>query len=154
MIALVCAWIGLFASYLVFAGQASTDELVAGAICAAAASLWWAVTRRASAHRFAFDQGCWAAAGRAWLKLPRATLSVAQVLLRALGRPQAGAVDRRFYAHGRRADPAECGRRAVGVLAASLAPDSFVLRTPADREEIVVHGLTRGEPTNDPRWPI
>ena len=45
-----------------------------------------------------------------------------------------GKVVRRFFARGRRSDPADGERRAIGVLAASIAPDSFVLRTLAERD--------------------
>ena len=154
MIASLCAWVCLVAIYLLLAGQVSGDEIVAGAVCAAAAVIWWVGTHRASDHRFAFDAGSWAAVGRACRNLPWAVLSVGAVLLRALVRPEAGEVAHWFFAHGRRTDPGDGGRRAIGVLAASLAPDSFVLRTPAERDEIVVHTLVPGEPPKDPRWPI
>ena len=148
------AWICLFAAYLVFAGRASLDEGVAGAVFAAAAVLWWIATGRASSHAFSFDAASWRAVGRACRKLPGATLSVGAALLSAVTGRQGGAVAHGFYAHGGHGDPADAGRRAIGVLAASLAPDSFVLRTPAERDEIVVHALPAGEPSKDPRWPI
>ena len=155
MIALLCAWMCLFAAYLLFAGQVSLDEVVAGSLCAAMAVLWWEATRRVSTHSFAFEAASWAAVGRACRSLPGATLSVALALLRSVVSRDGGEVAHWFFAHGQRTAPLDSGRRAVGVLAASLTPDSFVLRTPVMRDEIVVHALPRGgEPPVDPRWPI
>ena len=154
VIAILCVWACLFATYLLFAGQLSADEAVAGAVCAAAAVLWWVRARRASARAFAFDVGSWAAAGRACRKLPGTTLTVAGVLLRALVHRETGQVTHWLFAHGQRADPFDSGRRAVVVLAASIAPDGFVVRTPMERGEIVVHTFPSGETSRDPRWPV
>lgn len=154
MIALLCVWACLLATYLLFAGSVSADEVVAGALCAASAVLWWVATRRTSAHTFAFGPGCWAAAWRALRGLPGATLSVATMVLRTRAGGQVGEVTSCFFDNGRRTDPSDGGRRAIGVLAASLAPDSFVLRTPVERDEIIIHAVVAREPPKDPRWPI
>ena len=154
MIAPLCAWACLLAFYLIMAGQLSLDEVGAGAVCAAAGVLWWSITRRASARTFSFDFESCTATGRACRNLPHGTFAVAAALLRTIRDGKGGAVATGLFAHGQKVDPADSGRRAVGVIAASLAPDSFVLRTPSARDEIVVHTFPPGEPPKNPRWPI
>ena len=49
---------------------------------------------------------------------------------------------------------AAAGRRAVAMLAASAAPDGYVVALKDDEDSLLLHRLVPRQPSPDRRWPI
>ncbi len=149
----LAGWAILAAAYLLFAGQFSGDEFAMSVLGGLAASLWAVALGRTAVQRFRFERGAGDATGRALAGVPGATAGVALALLKAAAAGGGGEVRSQAFTYGRVAEPQDAGRRAVAVLARSLAPDSFVLRAHEgeDRLELHVMGDTAAE---DPRWAV
>ena len=150
----VWVWLGGTASYLVLAGQVSVDEVVAGVTLGGLSVVWHAVVCRCSRHRFTFERHAGLALLRAIAGFPGAIPRVGSRLAIALVRDVSGHTAEQPFHRGRLDDPRDKARRATVLLAASLAPDSYVLRLPVDEETIVIHGITSRSPSTDPRWPV
>ena len=146
-------WLGGTASYMVLAGQFSADEVVAAVLLGGLGAGWHFAVLHDGARRFHFDRPALRAIGSALLGLPGATLRVgARLAAGLLHRAEGRRVEQPF--HRGTADSAEDrGRRAVVVLATSLAPDSYALRLPLDEDTITFHVLTGSSPGGDPQWP-
>lgn len=159
MAGFVVVWLAAAGSYVLFAGQFSPDELGAAALCGLCAAFWSSSLNRAAFIQFRFERGTLAAAIRAIAGLPAATVRVAVALFRVLVTRKtaktwfAQTVGEPFI-HGLRLNPADAGRRATAILARSLAPDSFIVRTPEGREEIEVHNLLGAPAMKSARWAI
>lgn len=149
----VFVWLACFASYLILAGQFSLDELAAAALLGVVGAAWHRAILGTQARRFAFEPRAALVIGQALWGLPLATVNVGRQLVTGLLRPAEGQRIARVFAHGRQNSPRDAGRRAVVVLATSLAPDAYVLRVPLDEDTIMTHALTDTAPGNDPRWP-
>ena len=108
---------------------------------------------RGDARRFAFDTRALGEIGRALKGLPGATVRVGGCLVRAILHGAAGRQAAVPFDIGLRGEPAEAGRRALVVLATSLAPDSFVLRVPGSKGQLLYHALSGHVPGGDRRWP-
>ena len=137
-------WAVLFALYVLFVGSLSLNEGLVGAASAAISCLWWAKAGRIGGKRF----DGWASAlrplGGALVALPAATMTVAHQLVMVVlrGGPD-GAVAHRSgndnaWAHADR--PAD---RACGLIAASLAPDTYIVRDDGGDGGILDHALAR-----------
>lgn len=139
------AWVVLFALYLLFAGSFSLDEAATGAAAATLACLWWALGGRRGGMRFAGWTRHLGRLAKATLALPAATARVAGQLVHHIryGRPPGRTLyERDAESAWAVADtPAE---RALGLIAKSLAPDSFVLREKGGDAGIVEHRLSGG----------
>jgi len=139
------AWVVLLALYMLFAGSFSLDEAATGAAAATLACLWWAFGSRRGGMRFAGWTGQLGSIGRAILTLPRATGRVAGQLVHHIryGRPPGRTLYERDAdsAWANAEAPAE---RALGLIAKSLTPDSFVLREKGGDAGIVEHRLSGG----------
>lgn len=140
------AWVVLFALYMLFAGSVSLDEAATGAAAATLACLWWAFGGRRGGMRFDGWTRHLGPLGRAVLALPAATARVAGHLVLPIRRrepPGTTAFERDADSAWAVADaPAE---RALGLIAKSLAPDSFVLREKGGDAGIVEHRLSSGD---------
>jgi len=141
MFGFVLVWIASAAAYLLFAGGFGADELAAAAACGLAGALWSAALARAAPARLRIGAAELGELGRAVAGLPRAAAQVAAELGRAIVEGGGGAIVRQALPPGVQGD---AGRRAVAVLARSLAPDSFVVRDQAGGGEVVAHVLVRG----------
>ncbi len=150
----VGVWVTCSLAYLVLAGQVSLDEGAAAIVLGAGGALFWLGLRRVSDHRFHFGRLAGFTFARAMAGLPAGTFRVGRTLLAALSGDAFGRRLEQPFHGGESDDPSEAGRRATVVLAASLAPDSFVLRVERGRDMIAVHALADKVPSNDPRWPI
>lgn len=159
--AAVWVWLAVAAAYMVLAGQFSLDEVAAAAALGVFGALWHRAVLGAGARRFSVDGEALVAIGRAIAGLVPATVEVGARLAftladpaqgRARGTAQGRRVERPFTG-GRQGDPREAGRRAIAVLATSLAPDAYVLRVPLDEDTILYHAITDHVPGGDPRWP-
>ncbi len=141
----VAIWIALALAYLVFAGSLSVNEGLATLVCATLGTAWWWVAGRRGGVRFRFDGAVLRPLGPALLGMPRQTARAGRHLIKALlGRAAGGATRDRSAAeipwatpHGDTA-PAV---RAVGLFAASLAPDSYVLTLDREHGTVATHAL-------------
>ena len=140
-------WIVLAGTYVLFVGSFGTNEAIACAASASLAALWWHQVARRGGTRFAIPPGAVTAIARAAAGLPARTAWVAARLAGAcLGVDGSGSSRTRpLSASGwpgatARGDEGATGR-ALGLLAASLAPDSYVLRLNTARRDIVEHTL-------------
>jgi len=141
----------LLGCYLLFAGQLSTDEVIAGVCCAAAAAAVSFTVPFIAERHFSFT-------GVPWAKLIGRTLAslasdVPKVGMRLL-RPVSSAGLQRWPLASPGDDPRTTARRALVTLAASLAPNSYVAAVLGGRGELLVHSLAPAEPPHDPEWPL
>ncbi|RYC32292.1 hypothetical protein D3273_09700 [Lichenibacterium minor] len=146
-------WLGGAAAYLVLAGQLSPDEIAAAVLLGGLGAGWHFAVMHDGARTFRFERPALRTVGTSFAGLPGATLRVGARLAAALVRPVAGRRVEHDFHRGTADDPRDRGRRAVVVLATSLAPDSYALDLPLDEETIVFHALTASGPSRDPRWP-
>ena len=153
MVGFIFVWAMLAVAYVLFAGQPSAEELAFAVGCGLVAAVWSASLRRAAPLKLRYERGAATALARAVAGLPSGTWRVGLKLVRAVATASGGASSTRSFVHGRADDPRDAGRRAVAVLALSLAPDKFVLRTPGGRDEIELHELAAAQPKGDARWP-
>ncbi len=149
--ALLHALVG-FGLYLVFAGQLSRHELITGAVLALAVAGWAVALRACCSARLAVNTDHI----RRWLQaivgLAGATIRTGGALLAVIAKRASPRTDVSSFVHGPADEPGANGRRATAVLAASLAPDSFVVRTPADENRVLIHRLAPTQRTPDPLW--
>lgn len=134
----------LFGLYVLFVGSISVNEAIAGGLSTILATLWWVRIGRMNGVRFAG----WLAAMRplasALVTLPGATMKVARQLggVVVRGAPPGAVAYRReedsTWAFADR--PAE---RAFGLIAASLSPDSYIVREDGGDKGTLDHALAR-----------
>lgn len=152
MLAAIVAWCLAFAGYLLFAGEFSRHELATAAVLAGGAVLWTFLIRRCAPRRFAFSPhhvGAWLGAVGA---AAPATVRVFAVLARiAASGGSPGRTASVSFLRGAEDDPRDRARRATAVLAASLAPDSFVVRAQSRHDDALIHTILSPRP-RDPRW--
>jgi hypothetical protein len=139
-------WVVLAGLYVLFVGSFSLSEAIAGSVSAALGCAWWVHTGGRGDIRFPGGIGELRPLGTALLGLPGATLRVASELAGTVARGSPlGTVGYRRDAGSAWARADEPGERALGLVAASLAPDSFVLREDAGDSGILDHRLVRDE---------
>jgi hypothetical protein len=135
--------------YLLLAGSAGGDEVVAAVACATAGVAASLLLRRCGDRQFDFRG---VAIARPLLQaLRRMPGETGQVGWRmTMGRAAAGALCRR---PGSAPDASTHGAatRAIGVLATSVTPNSFVVAELLGRQEVLVHELA--PPSAPPRAP-
>jgi multisubunit Na+/H+ antiporter MnhE subunit len=122
------AWVGSAAVYLLFAGQASPHELIAGLGASVLVAAFAIIAHRAAAAPMRLRLPWLRVIGGVAKDLVVDTVRVGAALLR----PRPGTLSRVGA-------PTEPGRRAVAILAASVAPNSFVVR--AGDDGMVLHRL-------------
>lgn len=142
----------VLAGYLLLAGQATGTEIGTGLMLAAMLAAWSVpdLSGTGPSRNKVRHLRRW---GRMLAQLPGATARTAVVLARVavLG----GSPGRAWtlpFVHGPTRDRDAAARRATAVLAASFAPDSFVVRLPPGRDQALVHAITPLPHTPDPRW--
>ncbi|GJE40542.1 hypothetical protein [Methylobacterium persicinum] len=141
-LAIAAVWLLLFALYILCAGSLSLNEGLAGAVTAALGSIWWAFAGRGGGMRFSGWMSGLGPVGHAILGLPGATGRVAGQLVHAvIGGGPRGSVAYERDAESAWANAELPAERALGLIAASLAPDSFVLREKGGDTGIVMHTL-------------
>lgn len=151
--AAIFVWLAGAAAYMVLAGQFSLDEVVAAVILGGLGAGWHFAMMHDGARRFSFERPALRTIGSSLLGLPGATLRVGARLASALLHSVEGRRIEHPFHRGTAADTRDRGRRAVVVLATSLAPDSYAIDMPVDEETISYHALTGANPSRDPRWP-
>ncbi len=125
------AWVVLAAAYLLFAGQVSRNEIIAGLGASVAAGVYAAVAHRAQAAPLRLRLAWPRVIAAALRSLVVDTLRVGLALLRA----RRGSLARRRMG----TDEAAPGPRAVTILSLSLAPNAFVVRAADD--SLLLHRL-------------
>jgi len=138
-------WFALALTYLVFAGTLSVNELLAAIVCATLGTAWWWSVGRRGGMRFRFDRAVLRPLGAALLDLPRQTVRAGRHLIEAVfGYGAGGATRERSAADvgwATPVGPTAPAARAVGLLAASLAPDSFVLTLDRTHGTVATHAI-------------
>ena len=141
----VAIWIALALVYLAFAGTVSVNEALAAIVCATLGTAWWWGVGRRGGVRFRFDRAVLRPLGPAIRGLPRGTARAGGHLIAAMRRPGAAGRTCLRSADGldwaTAAGPTAPAARAVGLLAASLAPDSFVLALDRAHGTVATHAL-------------
>lgn len=145
MIARVAEWLALVALYLLFAGTASLPEGMA-AVAAAGFVIFYRICLLRVARPLAVEPRPWLAAlpGTAW-SLVRDPALVGIALLGALWRgeaPSSGFIATPFLDQG--SDPAARGRRALTVLAGSVAPNRYIVALSWPAARMISHCLAGG----------
>ncbi len=154
MLATSLTWAGLFALYLLFAGQASAAEIVAGTLVAGAGVALRTVVHHVERLKLGFDGPWGRLAGRALRSIAHDATRVAWGLLRATaGAPLGGGVVRQRFEPGG-STPQASARRAVVTLAVSVAPNGFVLAVEDQSEGLLLHRLVPQPQAGDPLWPV
>jgi multisubunit Na+/H+ antiporter MnhE subunit len=154
------AWALLTGLYLVFAGQVSVSEVVAGVLAGLAAALLSVAVRSKAKRRFRFHGVPWLLLlGRPALVLVTDTARAGGALARAVlhgpevhGAPE-GATVRQAFARGGD-DAQDAARRGLVTLGVSLTPNSYVLRILDERDEMRLHRLAEREPSANQAWPL
>lgn len=145
------AWVILFAFYLLFAGQASRAEACAGALAALAGIGLQLFVRLRSQRSMRLAAPWLTLAGRVGASLACDTMRVGGALARViLGADVRGRTRPQTFVPGGDA-PEAAGRRALVVLAASMAPNGFVWR---EGSGLLVHRLVPTPPADDTQWPV
>lgn len=153
MLRTLTAWVALAGFYLLFAGQISVTEIIAG-VPATLACAGFAVLLHGAQSRRLRLRAPWPR----MVLMPLAALlpdvaKVGGVLVRALWRRPSGTVgvvSRQPFRHGGDGD---AGRRALSTLGLSLAPNGYVLTIPDGQDAMVLHRLAPAAADPDPEWP-
>lgn len=136
-------WLLSLALYLLFAGEISGSELIAGAAAAVFAA--WAAGHTTEPHRFRLSPiGAMAAIGQAFGAIPRDTVNVGAALLGALVRRSGtgrGFLARECIAESGD-DSERTAQRGLAVLGRSLAPNGYAVATWPGA--LVLHRLVGG----------
>jgi hypothetical protein len=132
----------------------SVSEVATGIVLALLATLWMVAARRTSSRRFGVSRAHVRVWARAIGSVPGATLRTGAALVAAIVRPDRArpSAPTRPFRHGATEDPAERGRRATALLAASLAPASYVVRADGGRDEVLFHAIGSAPPPADREW--
>jgi hypothetical protein len=154
MVNTLVTWAALFGLYLLFVGQAVRAEVLAG-ISVAALAVAGHEHARSVAHR---ELQVVAPRGRLVVRLGIALVGdtglVAQGLLRVVcGATSRGSMMIQPYDPGGYT-PEAAARRGIGILAASLAPNGYVLEVRKPPEGILMHRFVPHPPAADRRWPV
>ena len=113
------------------------------------------VRTRAVAHRQIHVQAPWLRlAGRISVALARDTVLVGGGLVRAmLGGKPGGGMTRQPFDSGA-FTPAEAARRGISVLAASVAPNAYVIEVQEPPQGMLMHAFVPRQSAKDVRWPV
>ncbi len=146
------AWLVFFGVYLLYAGEVSLNEILAG-IPAAGALACFAVASRRAEQRHLRVRAPWP---RLLLR-PVGSLfadaaKVGRVLLAALVRRPDGPIGRAAAQPFREGGSDDAGRRALVTLGSSVAPNGYVLAI--GRETLILHRLAPSAPDPDRDWPL
>jgi hypothetical protein len=138
-------WVAVALAYMVFAGSVSLNEGFAAIGCATLGTAWWWIVGRRGGTRFHFDRQTLRPLGPAIRSMPRQTLRVGRSLAKAvLGRAEGGTTRAQSAAEVTWATPSgdtAPAARAVGLFAASLAPESYVLTLDRAHGTVTTHVL-------------
>ena len=141
-----------FVLYLVFAGQLTSHEFLVAAALSAGVGAGMSWYCRGENRRFRLGTDHPYRYLRAIAELPLATARTGGALIAAIGGRIPPGTERVTFIHGSADDPRNNGRRATAVFAASLAPDSFVVRTPQHENLALIHHIVLKRTPPDSQW--
>jgi hypothetical protein len=154
MLGAIC-WPLLALSYFLFAGQVDAHETIGGLPAALAAAAFAVALQRRGERRFGLRAPWGRLIAAVLVALPIDCGRVGGVLLRTLWRRPAGPLGARlaqaFVPGGK--DAPSAGRRAIVALAASVAPNRYVLGCERSGQ-LVLHELAPAPAPRDPMWPV
>ncbi len=143
----------LAVSYALFAGEISETEAIAGAFAVALAIGFAFVHRHAADRRLSFRGVRW---GRVLLRpllaLPVDSWHVGVALAKAIFGGGGGEIAGQAFHYGDTA--ADAARRALVTLAASLAPNGYVIGIDGEAGTMRLHRLVPAPPQPDRDWPV
>lgn len=147
-------WAGLFGLYLLFAGSASRAEVLAGFVVSGIAVAGHMRTR-AVANRQLHVQAPWLRlAGRIVVTLVRDTALVASGLMRVVpGRKPGGGMTMQAFDSGG-FTPVGAARRGIAILAASVAPNGYVIEVREPPQGMLMHAFVPRQSAKDVQWPV
>ena len=151
----ITVWIALTCFYLLFAGQASMSEMIAGVPSGAMATCFAVLLRQARSRPLRLQAPWPRVVGRPLVSLFPDAVWVRKVLLSVLWRRPGGAigmVSHQPCRHGGN-DAANAGRRGLVTLGLSLAPNGYVLSIPDHQDVLLMHRLVAAAPDPDAEWP-
>jgi hypothetical protein len=138
------AFLALTVVYGLLVGHFSADEAGLAIAGGALGALWTAALSRTAEIRFRCEGKAGAGLFFALVHVPRAAISLVSVVFRAgLQRPRGRFVDQPLH-QGRARGRGAATRRAMALLAVSLAPDQFALLHDGDRLRLHCIGM-RGD---------
>ena len=143
------------AVYLTFAGDVSRSELIAGLGVVAIGSVVGVLLHRVRSRDLSCRAPWLRLVGSTALAIVRDSFAVGRVLLLAVLRPtpqQSGLIVMQPFDIGDD-QAADAGRRGLVTLAASIAPNGFVLRVLDRRQALAIHRLAPEAPDADREWP-
>jgi hypothetical protein len=150
-------WLLSFAAfYLLLAGQTSVTELIATAPIALAAALCAAALHGQQRHRIAARAPWPRLVFRVMRALVADSWRIGGILCRAMiRRPhgEAGSLASQPF-DGDGATPRDAGRRAIVVIANSIAPNGIVLDPRPAGGSLRIHRLAPARAAADTRWPV
>ncbi len=135
MIFAPAAWAGLAASYLLFAGQVSSHEIIAGLGASIAAAAYATVSHRVGAPPLQLRLNWFRLLGDVARALVLDTIKVGFSLIRST--PGSLSDEGSPYTHS--------GQRAVDILTRSAGPNGFVVRI--DETKLLLHRLVNTDQT-------
>lgn len=147
MVGIALFWIVLAGAYLALVGSLSAVEGVAALVCGGLGAVWVRQLARCGDRDVRIRAGALLPVLPVLARLPVETWKVGARLTRAALRGDVAGQDRAVppsEAAGcpsRDEDPYGAGACAVSVLAASLSPDSYVLRLEPERGRVLLHAI-------------
>lgn len=153
MLVTIATWCFAWAGYLLFAGGLGPNELETGVVLASGATFWAWLVRRCARRPFSFSFQH----GVVWLKTLGAAVPATGRVLVVLARTamvggSPGIAVEIPFLRGDENAPRACARRASAVLAASFAPDRFIVRAEPGQEKVRIHSIIASHKQRDPRW--
>ena len=152
----IAVWILFAGAYLLFAGQVSTTEAIAGVAATTMAAAFAILLRRAQSRALQLNAPWLRVIGRPLASLYPDAIRVGGMLLQAIWRrPDGpmGTISRQSFHHGADHAAADAGRRAMVGLAISFAPNGYMLSMPDGQDVLVMHRLAPAPPSPDQEWP-
>jgi hypothetical protein len=145
--------VGYAALYLLLAGTLSVSEGATAVLVGILAGLWTLAIRHQCQNRFGVPRGLLRASASAVRLLLHGTWRATGILLSAaFGAEVRGRPLRVEFHPGVRSSAPERTRRALALLGASVAPDSYVVRLAHGREALLHSIGSPGARARDPLW--
>lgn len=145
-----------FALYVLFAGQLSWSELCVALPSAILPTAFLTAQSDWRGRRLTMaPSACFGVAAKALASIPLDAVRVGRLLLLSLVRRRGkrqGMLQIQPFRQGTSDNPGDAGRRALVTLGLSLAPNGYVLDTPA-AGGLLVHRLQPLPPAPNQEWP-
>ncbi|HEX3445235.1 MAG TPA: Na+/H+ antiporter subunit E [Chthoniobacterales bacterium] len=146
----IWSWLILWGLYLLLAGAINPAELVFGAAVALISTAVFRIAHHHSPAHFVAIKNCL----RPLSRLPGKVFADCAIVLLAIWSRKSGRFREIKFNPGNRSN-VSATRRALVVVGASLAPNSFVVRLSFERGTLLLHEFViRPDRTRDEEWPL